>query len=332
MCSTARSATAPLLRVAEREETYLDASELRHALAELDADYRSIAAVNSAAARGTGDDLRIVPVFLFHLGADAPLLDGTRVARGFEDMVLAVRSNSESRTSREPSSESSGECGARRVVAASAALVCGAGRTIGVDASGARRATLAVLLQRIWGVASTRVAWDAARVAPARDELWSLSRTPFGPFRGEGGSDGGDGERGADGDGEGWTSFAQRDAALRNVVLSEIDAALAPLRVDGVIASLPAARHETIERTLARTASFLSLHNMQRALESARVLQRDVADAARDGGARSRATSSGASCAELGASARSSIVSVVLNGAASALLGALAVGALRRCA
>ena len=156
----AAAATSPgMLRLTERDEKFLDAGELRRALAELDAEHRSIVAVNSAAARGTGGDLRVVPVFLFHLGADTPtLLDGTRVARGFDDMVLAVRLND--------------DCGARRPVAASAELLCGAGRAVGVDASGARRATLAVLLQRIWGVASTRVAWDTARGALTRDELW----------------------------------------------------------------------------------------------------------------------------------------------------------------
>ena len=149
--------------------------------------------------------------------------------------------------------------------------------------------------------------------------MGSLSRTPFGPLRGEGGEDGG------------WTSFAQTDAARRNVVLSEIDAALAPLRVGGTLASLPVARRETIERTLARAASFLSLHNVQRALDFARALQLDVADAAESVRVQSPPTSPSESCDETVTSARSSVASLVLLGVASALFGALAVGALRRC-
>ena len=313
--SSSSSSSSSRHRLVERSQRYLEAAVLRDSLAALDAEHRSIVAVNAAAASGA--DLLVVPVFLFSLlpgeeeeeeeeggrrregrskwTADAMLLDGEHLARRYADMIVAVQTpaaqslRTASLKAASAGLAESGSCQGRRTrLAANASMHCG-GQLVGIDARDARRATLAALLQHIWGVASTRVGWNSAQPEGAvqRDDLWSLSATPFGTLAGASADAAMQGqEQGRqDGDaknwgGEWWTTFAQRDAAQRNVVLSELDAAMAPLRGEGRFDALAPSVRSALEHKLTRAASSLSLHDVERALHFARALRHDARVAA----------------------------------------------------
>jgi hypothetical protein len=146
---------------------------------------------------------------------------------------------------------------------------------VSIDSSDATRATMAALLQTAWGVAPTHEHFSGKKETSEINYMWSVSRTPFGPFS---------------------TStrlaFPLVDAAKRNQIYTALNASIAHVgemmgqfahfgkRMEDVL--LPDEHVHFVRRwnvlmfKIRRTATFLSLLNFNTALFYSRSLRHDV--------------------------------------------------------
>ncbi|KAJ3686555.1 hypothetical protein LUZ61_015719 [Rhynchospora tenuis] len=141
--------------------------------------------MNRLAGIGEDEYSRIIPVFVFDLNWDKLLmLDRYHQAVAFKDMVVAVRTKSSQTVS-------DYSCNGRHVITQTRNL---------------NRPLVGAILQSMWGVSPTHLSWSPEHNDTLIDYTWSVGHTPFGPFA------------------ETLTlSFAQRDAARRNVILSTLN-------------------------------------------------------------------------------------------------------------
>ncbi|KAK1298267.1 hypothetical protein QJS10_CPB14g01376 [Acorus calamus] len=131
---------------------------------------------------------RTLPVYVFDVDFDRMLLlDRYHQAVAFRDMVVAVRTKS-------VQTVSDYSCNGRHVL---------------VQARNLERPIVGAVLQSLWGVSPTHLAWSPQHNHTTVDYTWSVGRTPFGPF-----SDSMS------------VSFVQRDAAKRNVLLTSLNASV----------------------------------------------------------------------------------------------------------
>jgi hypothetical protein len=141
--------------------------------------------MNRLAGIGEEEYSRVIPVFVFDLNWDKLLmLDRYHQAVAFKDMVVAVRTKSSQTVS-------DYSCNGRHVIT----------QTRNLD-----RPLVGAILQSMWGVSPTHLSWSPEHNDTLIDYTWSVGHTPFGPF-----SD------------ILTPSFAQRDAARRNVLLSTLN-------------------------------------------------------------------------------------------------------------
>jgi hypothetical protein len=141
--------------------------------------------MNRLAGIGEEEYSRVIPVFVFDLNWDKLLmLDRYHQAVAFKDMVVAVRTKSSQTVS-------DYSCNGRHVIT----------QTRNLD-----RPLVGAVLQSMWGVSPTHLSWSPEHNDTLIDYTWSVGHTPFGPF-----SD------------ILTPSFAQRDAARRNVLLSTLN-------------------------------------------------------------------------------------------------------------
>ncbi|KAF3333475.1 hypothetical protein FCM35_KLT01166 [Carex littledalei] len=145
--------------------------------------------MNRLAGIGEEEYSRVIPVFVFDLNWDKLLmLDRYHQAVSFKDMVVAVRTKSSQTVS-------DYSCNGRHVIT----------QTRNLD-----RPLVGAILQSMWGVSPTHRSWSPEHNDTLVDYTWSVGHTPFGPFA------------------ETLTlSFAQRDAAKRNVLLSTLNYTIA---------------------------------------------------------------------------------------------------------
>eukprot|EP00899_Mesostigma_viride_P024805 jgi/Mesvir1/5509/Mv15550-RA.1 len=132
---------------------------------------------------------RVLLVYLWdltHLAGFLPnrvMLDTQKMALSFPQMVIAVHSNTHDKN---------------------VFFACN-GKRIAVNPGDVTRPVLASLLRAGWGVASTHRRWGVLQNATLQNYLWATGLTPFGPLS--------PATR---------LSFVQRDAAMRNVILSHL--------------------------------------------------------------------------------------------------------------
>ncbi|TKY50362.1 hypothetical protein E2542_SST27823 [Spatholobus suberectus] len=128
---------------------------------------------------------RVVPVYVFDLDhTSLLLLDRYHQSVAFKDMVIAVRT-------RNAQTVSDFSCNGRHVFAQTREL---------------ERPIVGSILQSMWGVSPTHLRWSPQHNGTLVDYTWSMGQTPFGPFS------------------EMLTlSFAQKDAARRNVLLTSLN-------------------------------------------------------------------------------------------------------------
>jgi len=195
-----------------------------------------------------------VPVFVFDLqDENLILLDRFNQATSFPEMVVAVQTNS---------------------VAAAVDFQC-TDEMVTMNPSDASRATLAALLQTVWGVAPTHEHFSGKSNKTEISYLWSTSRTPFGPFSPST-----------------KLTFAIIDAAKRNMVYSALNASIAQVskvmeqyakfgkHIEQVL--LPGEHLHFVRRwnvlkfKTSRTGTYLSLLNFNTALFYARSMRHDV--------------------------------------------------------
>ncbi|KAJ0988090.1 hypothetical protein J5N97_006446 [Dioscorea zingiberensis] len=128
---------------------------------------------------------RVVPVYVFDLDYDKLLmLDRFHQSVAFRDMVIAVRTRSSQTVS-------DYSCNGRHVITQTRNL---------------ERPIVGSVLQSMWGVSPTHLSWSPEHNNTLVDYTWSVGQTPFGPFA-ESSS----------------LSFAQKDAAKRNVLLTSLN-------------------------------------------------------------------------------------------------------------
>ncbi|KAG6532802.1 uncharacterized protein LOC121971626 [Zingiber officinale] len=128
---------------------------------------------------------KILPVYVFDLDYDKLLLlDRYHQSVAFRNMVVAVRTKNSQTVS-------DYSCNGRHVLT----------QTRNLD-----RPIVGSVLQSMWGVSSTHQLWSQQHNNTLVDYTWSVGQTPFGPF-----SDSLS------------LSFAQRDAARRNVLLTTLN-------------------------------------------------------------------------------------------------------------
>ncbi|XP_039143521.1 uncharacterized protein LOC120280672 [Dioscorea cayenensis subsp. rotundata] len=128
---------------------------------------------------------KVVPVYVFDLDYDKLLmLDRFHQAVAFRDMVIAVRTRSSQTVS-------DYSCNGRHVITQTRNL---------------ERPIVGSVLQSMWGVSPTHLSWSPEHNNTLVDYTWSVGQTPFGPFA-ESSS----------------LSFAQKDAAKRNVLLTSLN-------------------------------------------------------------------------------------------------------------
>ncbi|WOK93899.1 hypothetical protein Cni_G02600 [Canna indica] len=128
---------------------------------------------------------RVLPVYIFDLDHDKLLLlDRYHQAIAFRNMVIAVRTRSSQTVS-------DYSCNGRHVIT----------QTRNLD-----RPIIGSILQSMWGISPTHQSWSPQHNSSLVDYTWSVGQTPFGPFS-ESSS----------------LSFAQRDAARRNVLLTTLN-------------------------------------------------------------------------------------------------------------
>ncbi|BBN17816.1 hypothetical protein MPTK1_7g17090 [Marchantia polymorpha subsp. ruderalis] len=127
----------------------------------------------------------VLPVYILDVDSDRQLLlDRYHQVIPFRDMVIAVRS-------KQAQVVTEYSCNGRPMVAQTRML---------------ERPIVGALLQTLWGVAPTHLTWSAQHNSSLVDYRWAVGQTPFGPF-----SDSMS------------LSFAQRDAAPRNVLYSMLN-------------------------------------------------------------------------------------------------------------
>ncbi|KAG6491324.1 uncharacterized protein LOC122007222 [Zingiber officinale] len=128
---------------------------------------------------------KVLPVYVFDLDYDKLLLlDRYHQSVAFRNMVIAVRTKSSQTVS-------DYSCNGRHVIT----------QTRNLD-----RSVIGSVLQSMWGVSPTHQSWSSQHNTTMVDYTWSVGQTPFGPF-----SDSLS------------LSFAQRDAARRNVLLTALN-------------------------------------------------------------------------------------------------------------
>ena len=145
---------------------------------------------------------RILPLLLYSLPAERPiLLDEGRTGRSsvampFEDLIIAIQTR--------PPPAVSADALAKAPSPPTMVLgeQCDGMPTI-LDAYDLKRPLLAALLQSGWGLAPSDALWSDAHKKALPNLLWSVGRTPFGPYsqRTE-------------------LSFALRDAAMRTPLIA----------------------------------------------------------------------------------------------------------------
>ncbi|CAM6102131.1 unnamed protein product [Calypogeia fissa] len=132
-----------------------------------------------------GPMARVLPVFILDVDSERQLLlDHYHQVIPFNDMVIAVRSKA-------PQVVTEYSCNGRPMVAQTRLL---------------ERPVVGALLQTLWGVAPSHVTWSLPHNDSLEDYRWALGQTPFGPF-----SD------------SMALSFAQKDAAPRNILYSMLN-------------------------------------------------------------------------------------------------------------
>ncbi|KAB1211651.1 hypothetical protein CJ030_MR6G002146 [Morella rubra] len=128
---------------------------------------------------------RVLPVYVFDLDYNMLLLlDRYHQSVAFKDMVIAVRTKS-TQTVIDYS------CNGRQVLSQTREL---------------ERPLVGSILQSMWGVSPTHLLWSPRHNTTSVDYTWSVGQTPFGPFS----------EISS-------LSFAQKDAARRNVLLTSLN-------------------------------------------------------------------------------------------------------------
>jgi len=170
---------------------HLDAAELHYWLNKYEGGLLEEAGLGGdvaaarADARGRVGGRRVLLVYVFDMPqADTLLLlDRHHQAMAFSDMVVAVRT---------------------RAGESFADFMCEGGMPP-LDPSDITRPVAAALLQTGWGVAPTEDSWNPATNATDKSYLWSVGSTPFGALS------------------FGGTSFAQREAAMRNILISHMN-------------------------------------------------------------------------------------------------------------
>lgn len=163
-------------------DEYLDSKLLHRILSDSVDELRRLAGITEEL-----DQLgKVLPVYVFDLDFDKHLLlDRFHQAVAFRDMVIAVRT----KISQNPRSDYS--CNGYNVVI----------HTRNLD-----RPIVGSVLQSMWGIAPTHLAWSLQHNSTLADYTWSVGQTPFGPFS------------------ESLSlSFAQKDAARRNVLLTSLN-------------------------------------------------------------------------------------------------------------
>jgi len=181
---------------------------------------------------------RTLPVYLFDLSfQDALLFDRHYQVVPFPDMVLAVRTQ------------------------AGETLLdykCG-GEVVLLQPHSVTRPLLGGILQAVWGVAPTSFSWDAPSQVIRKNHLWDPTLTPYGPASTAS-----------------QLSFVQRDAAVRNLITSQLNATVsaaayllrtfadfgrgeAPLTTQA--ATQFTARWHVLQHKLARATRTAAVHN-----------------------------------------------------------------------
>ncbi|OWM73972.1 uncharacterized protein LOC116214016 [Punica granatum] len=128
---------------------------------------------------------RVLPVYVFDLDYSTMLLlDRYHQSVSFKDMVIAVRTKN-------TQTVSDYNCNGRHVFTQTREL---------------ERPLVGSILQSMWGVSPTHLTWSARHNSTLVDYSWSVGQTPFGPFS----------EMST-------LSFAQKDAARRNVLLTSLN-------------------------------------------------------------------------------------------------------------
>jgi hypothetical protein len=136
--------------------------------------------------------IRVVNAFVFDLvTAEQLLFDRLHQAVGFQDVAVAVQTRGELRA---------------------VDAVCN-GQTMKLDPADASRALLGALLSTLYGVAPSGVGYSPAANATEMNHMWTVGMTPYGHF-----------SQGLD------SHFGLRDAAHRNVLLSEAFAVISNLK------------------------------------------------------------------------------------------------------
>ncbi|KAF5735525.1 hypothetical protein HS088_TW15G01032 [Tripterygium wilfordii] len=131
------------------------------------------------------DFARVLPVYVFDLDNNKLLLlDRYHQSVAFRDMVIAVRTKN-------TQTVSDYTCNGRHVFTRTREL---------------ERPIVGSILQSMWGVAPTHMLWSPRHNSTLVDYTWSVGQTPFGPFS----------ELSS-------LSFAQKDAAKRNVLLTSLN-------------------------------------------------------------------------------------------------------------
>lgn len=225
----------------------------------------------------------MLTVYLFDLARDESLLlDRENEVVAFDDMIIAVQTNT-------PHATSSGyTCddfdGKRNSDGENTVEGTGRGGADhkGSEHEGLAAGVLSALLQVGWGVAPTHLTYSALHNAARVDLLWSLSGTPSSPF--------------ARGDAAATLNWAQADASRRNLLLSllntrliELGEAIAPLQHDDfdmdlgrVLTKAETAhfskRWQLLNHKLDRFATEMYLNNFAAAFYFVRSAEHDIID------------------------------------------------------
>ena len=177
---------------------FLDGAELRAWLGHYHAPSGS-----ASSGRNWRGRANVLTVYLFDLARDEPLLlDGESQVVAFEDMVIAVQSN----TARQPADY---ECDDEDDGT-------GRGDEGGEGEGGMVAGVVSALLQTGWGVPPTHLSFSALHNRSHTDLLWSLSGTPSSPF--------------ASSTAAARLTWPEVDASQRSLLLSLLTARLTELR------------------------------------------------------------------------------------------------------
>eukprot|EP00824_Muranothrix_gubernata_P000512 TRINITY_DN1058_c0_g1_i1.p1 TRINITY_DN1058_c0_g1~~TRINITY_DN1058_c0_g1_i1.p1 ORF type:complete len:727 (+),score=124.16 TRINITY_DN1058_c0_g1_i1:317-2182(+) len=202
----------------------------------------------------TEENIRVIPVFLYDLAApNIILLDRFHQAVSFPDMVIAVQT---------------------QVNKALVDFAC-KDKVVSFNMKDSTRAVMSALLQTVYGVAPTQQRWSPLHNATLDDFLWAVGNTPFGLFSYSK-----------------KLSFAQRDAAARNLIYTHMSRTLTEVstllhrfakfgkELDEVLS--PAQYTQFVQRwnvfkfKLEKATTLLSFHNYNHSLYHLRSLAHDV--------------------------------------------------------